>query len=56
MNEHPGRPLEPQQLENLRDGRPPGPMADHEFPPHVVPVPRERAIPVPPPQPPRRKP
>ena len=57
MSEHPGRPLEPHQLENLRAGRPPGPMADHEFPPHVVPVPRERAIPMPPPpQPPRRKP
>jgi hypothetical protein len=57
MSEHPGRPLEPQQLENLRAGRPPGPMADHEFPPHVVPVPRERAVPMPPPpQPPRRKP
>jgi len=24
MNEHPGRPLEPQQLENFRAGRPPG--------------------------------
>jgi len=57
MSEHPGRPLEPHQLENLRAGRPPGPMADHEFPPHVVPVPRERAVPMPPPpQPPRRKP
>ena len=57
MSEHPGRPLEPHQLENLRAGRPPGPMADHEFPPHVVPVPRERAVPMPPPpQTPRRKP
>jgi hypothetical protein len=55
MSEHPGRPLEPSQLENLRAGRPPGPMADREFPPHVMPVPRERLAPAPPP-PPRRKP
>jgi hypothetical protein len=51
MSEHPGRPLEPQQLENLRAGRPPGPMADPEFPPHVMPVPRERPVPIPHPAP-----
>jgi Family of unknown function (DUF6600) len=34
MASHPGRPLEPQQLSNLRFGRPAGPMLDREFPPH----------------------
>ena len=48
MNEHPGRPLEPQQLENLRGGRAAGSMQDREFPPHPAPVPRERRM-----QPPR---
>jgi hypothetical protein len=33
--EHPGRPLEPQQLQNLRAGRPAGPQRDPE-PPHPV--------------------
>jgi FecR protein len=47
MHEHPGRPLEPQQLENLRARRPVGPMLDREFPPHLAPVP------VRPPAPPR---
>jgi hypothetical protein len=42
LSEHPGRPLEPQQLDNLRAGRPPGEMLDREFPPHPVPVVRER--------------
>jgi hypothetical protein len=41
MSEHPGRPLEPLQLENLRAGRAAGPMLDREFPPHVA-VPRAR--------------
>jgi len=31
---HPGRPLEPQQRQNLAVGRPAGPMRDREFPPH----------------------
>jgi FecR protein len=35
MAEHPGRPLEPQQKENLHAGRPAGPMVDQEFPPHA---------------------
>ncbi len=39
MHEHPGRPLEPQQLDNLRARRPVGPMLDREFPPHLAPVP-----------------
>ncbi len=34
MQEHPGRPLEPQQRANLRAGRPAGPIRDREFPPH----------------------
>lgn len=34
MEEHPGRPLEPQQIQNLRAGKPAGPMRDREFPPH----------------------
>ena len=45
MAEHPGRPLEPQQMENLRAGRPPGPMVDREFPPHVMPFPHARLAP-----------
>jgi len=45
MSEHPGRPLEPHQLDNLRGGRPAGPMLDREFPPHAMPVPRVRRVP-----------
>jgi hypothetical protein len=41
MVEHPGRPLEPPQIDDLRAGRPVGPMRDHEFPSHAVPVLRE---------------
>jgi hypothetical protein len=40
LQAHPGRPLEPQQEENLRAGRPAGPMRDREFPPHPAPAPR----------------
>ena len=40
MFEHPGRPLEPAQIENLRAGRPVGPMVDREFPAHIAPLPR----------------
>jgi len=55
MQAHPGRPLEPQQVENLRAGRPAGPMRDQEFPPH--PAPPVRAAPAPRPAPnPGRKP
>ncbi len=38
MEQHPGRPLEPQQRANLSAGRPAGPMMDSEFPPHANPV------------------
>ena len=31
---HPGRPLEPQQMNNLRQGKPAGPMRDKESLPH----------------------
>ncbi len=31
---HPGRPLEPQQMNNLRSGKPAGPMKDKESIPH----------------------
>jgi hypothetical protein len=34
LAQHPGRPLEPQQTENLRAGKPAGPMHDREFPAH----------------------
>ncbi len=34
LEAHPGRPLEPLQITNLRAGRPAGPMRDVEFPPH----------------------
>jgi hypothetical protein len=48
MAVHPGRPLEPQQLQNMYAGRPAGPMVDHEFPPHA---PAMRAAPAPHPAP-----
>ncbi len=48
LAEHPGRPLEPKQRQNLFAGRPAGPMLDREFPPHPpgwksVPPPRPAA-------------
>ncbi|HVB29485.1 MAG TPA: DUF6600 domain-containing protein [Terriglobia bacterium] len=45
MQEHPGRPLEPQQRANLRAGKPAGPMRDREFPPHPQPAPRGNSSP-----------
>jgi hypothetical protein len=58
LQAHPGRPLEPQQEENLRAGKPAGPMRDREFPPHPAPAPRveqpqaaPRAAPPPAPRP-----
>lgn len=42
MQEHPGRPLEPQQRANIQQGKPAGPMVDREFPPHP---PSEHAAP-----------
>ena len=38
MEQHPGRPLEPQQKENLHAGKPAGPMMDKEFPSHAAPA------------------
>ncbi|HTV54386.1 MAG TPA: hypothetical protein VMI06_05670, partial [Terriglobia bacterium] len=35
MESHPGRPLEPQQVNNLRAGKPAGPMRDREYIPHA---------------------
>lgn len=34
MESHPGRPLEPQQVQNIRQGQPAGPMHDQEVHPH----------------------
>lgn len=39
LQEHPGRPLEPQQMENLRRGQPAGAMHDREVPAHQPPPP-----------------
>lgn len=36
MQQHPGRPLEPQQVENIRRGQPAGQMRDREVPSHQV--------------------
>lgn len=41
MQAHPGRPLEPQQVNNLRAGRPAGPMRDREYIPHSASHPSE---------------
>jgi hypothetical protein len=40
MTSHPGRPLEPQQVGNLRAGKPAGPMRDREVPSHPAKAPR----------------
>lgn len=40
LEQHPGRPLEPQQRQNIRAGRPAGPMQDREILPHAQPAPR----------------
>jgi hypothetical protein len=37
MQEHPGRPLEPQQIQNIRAGKPAGPQRDGETPKHPAP-------------------
>ena len=55
MQEHPGRPLEPQQVENLRAGKPAGPMRDREVPAHPAPAPRSESRPAPAPAPPRKR-
>lgn len=49
MQQHPGRPLEPQQMDNLRLGKPAGPMHDQETLPHAAPPPQKQA-PKPPPR------
>jgi len=41
---HPGRPLEPQQMDNLRAGKPAGPMKDKESIPHPA---KEQSKPAP---------
>ena len=38
MEQHPGRPLEPQQKQNLHEGKPAGPMVDREVPQHSAPA------------------
>ncbi len=50
MNQHPGRPLEPQQIDNLQQGRPAGPQRDQELIPHAQPQPRYQAQPQPQPR------
>jgi hypothetical protein len=47
MQEHPGRPLEPQQKENLRAGKPAGPMHDREVAPHPAAPTQARSAPPP---------
>jgi hypothetical protein len=49
LQEHPGRPLEPQQVQNLQRGQPPGQMRDREIPSHAEPAHQ-------PPPPPRSSP
>lgn len=54
IEQHPGRPLEPQQVDNLQRGKPAGPMRDHEEPRDARPA---RPAPRPPaPAPAPRKP
>jgi hypothetical protein len=45
MQEHPGRPLEPQQMDNLRRGQPAGQMRDRETPEHHEAAPPQRPQP-----------
>jgi uncharacterized protein DUF6600 len=49
MSQDPGRPLEPVQRENVRQGKPPGPQHDREIPPHPArtsqPAPRSKPAP-----------
>ena len=47
MQEHPGRPLEPQQKQNLRAGKPAGPMHDREVAPHPAAPTQARSAPPP---------
>ncbi len=52
MNQHPGRPLEPQQIQNIQQGRPAGPQKDQELIPHAPPQQHNQPMPqqAPPPQ------
>ena len=50
LQEHPGRPLEPQQVDNIRRGQPAGQMHDREFPPHRDASPPPSRGPAPPPK------
>ncbi|MHB8676736.1 MAG: DUF6600 domain-containing protein [Candidatus Acidiferrales bacterium] len=50
LQQHPGRPLEPRQIQNIRAGKPAGPVRDREFPPHPVARPAPRRRPAPPPK------
>jgi len=47
----PGRPLEPQQIDNLRAGKPAGPRRDPEFPPHPAAPPSRAPAPTAAPRP-----
>ncbi|HYK09428.1 MAG TPA: DUF6600 domain-containing protein [Gemmatimonadales bacterium] len=53
IEQHPGRPLEPQQIQNLQRGKPAGPMRDQESPRDARPQPQAR--PQPRPQPPQQQ-
>jgi hypothetical protein len=56
LQEHPGRPLEPQQEENVRRGRPAGAPHDREILPHATPPPRQEPRPEQKAPPPRGRP
>lgn len=47
MESHPGRPLEPQQVDNMRQGRPVGQPQDREWPSHVQQQPHQEPRPSP---------
>jgi hypothetical protein len=58
MQSHPGRALEPQQVSNLRAGKPAGPMRDKEYIPHAThsqPARQQRSAPSKPKSEPRTK-
>jgi len=50
LKQDPGRPLEPRQIQNIRAGKPAGPVRDREFPPHPVARPAPTRRPAPPPK------
>ena len=56
IEKHPGRPLEPHQIDNLRQGKPAGPMKDREVPRDTRPQPQARPAPRPQPPPARPQP